>query len=117
MLRKAATLASGLLLLACAATSLGEDHKARISLTERSNVSTAEIGKSLDSHCPDIVITIDRQKADYLLEARDTGAGALRKPYKFTLFSPAGDRVFSTEASSLDGATKQICGFIHKRGN
>jgi hypothetical protein len=83
----------------------------------RSNVSAAEIGKSLDKHCPELIITIEQQKADYLMEAINTGAGAGRKPYKFTVFQPNGDRLFSTETSRLDSAVKDVCGYIQKHKN
>jgi hypothetical protein len=68
-----------------AGTCQPQDRKIRIFLTgtdqtlgNRSNVSVAEIGKSLDKHCPEVVLTIEQQKADYLLEAKNTGAGAGR---------------------------------------
>ena len=77
-------------------------------------VSSSEVGKSLDSHCPNVVITANRDKADYLLEAVDTGAGKLRKPYKVTLFNHDGDRVFSTETAALANAVKDVCTFIQK---
>lgn len=80
----------------------------------RSNVSAAEVGRVLDQRCPQAIITLERQKANYLLEAIDTHAGAARKPYKFTLFEPNGDRLFSTETSSLENAVKDVCGWIQK---
>ena len=96
------------------APSQGQDHKVRISITASSNVSTSEIGKTLDTRCPDVTITVDPQKADYLLQAIYTGAGPARNPYKFTLFNRAGDRVFSTETARLSSATKDVCNFIRK---
>jgi hypothetical protein len=50
-------------------------------------------------------ITDAIQKAEQIL-------GKARKPYKFTLFSPDGDRAFSTETAHLDSAVKDVCGFI-----
>ena len=95
-----AVFASCLLALTCHA----QERKVRIFLTgtdqtlgSNSNVSAAEIGRSLDKHCPEVVLTIEQSKAQYLLQARNTEAGAARKPYKFTLFGDDGDRVFSTE--------------------
>jgi len=104
-----------------AATCQPQDHKVRIFLTgtdqtlgNRSNVSAAEVGKSLDKHCPEVVLTIEQGKAEYLLEARDTGAGPARKPYKFTLFGHSADRVFSTETSRVDSAVKDVCVYVQK---
>lgn len=107
--------------LICAGTCRSQDYKIRIFLTgtdqtlgNGSNVSAAEVGKALDKHCPQVVLTIEQQKANYFLQAKNTGAGAARKPYKFTLFDATGDRVFSTETSGLDGAVKDTCAFIRK---
>jgi hypothetical protein len=92
----------------------GQDQKVRLSLTPSSNVPSSEIGKTLDTRCPDVLISVDPSKADYLLEAIYTGAGAARQPYKFTLFNSAGDRVFSTETARAASAVKDVCGFIRK---
>jgi hypothetical protein len=109
--------------LALGGTCHSQDNKTRIflmgtdqTLANSSNVSAAEIGKSLDKHCPGVVLTIQQQRADYLLEAKDTGAGPARKPYKFTLFDHTSDRVFSTETSRLDNAVKDVCVFVQKHG-
>ena len=86
----------------------------KVALTPRSNVSASEVGKGLDKGCPGVVLSADAKKADFALEAWDTGAGAGRKPYKFTLFNADGDRVFSTETRGLAGAMKDVCGFMQK---
>lgn len=82
---------------------------------ERVGVTSSEVGKNLDKHCPSVVLTIDKSKADYLLEAIYNGDGPARHPYKFTLFNPSGDRIFSTETASLGGAMKGVCRFISKQ--
>jgi len=101
------------LLLGLCTIGTAQSKQTRISLTPRSNVSTAGVGKELDRYCPIVIITDDAPKADYQLEAWDTGAGPGRKPYKFTLFRN-GDRVFSTETRGLASAVKDVCGFIKK---
>ncbi len=103
------------LLCLSGATGQEQNHKVRISIAGNSNVSAAGLGKSLDSHCAEVSLTLDAQKADYLLEAIYTGAGPARKPYKFTLFSHDGDRIFSTETARLDNAVKDVCAFIRKQ--
>jgi len=109
------TIATMVLSLAISAPATAQQsNRTRISLTPRSNVSSSEVGKQLDHHCPNVVITNDSQKAAYNLEAWDTGAGAGRKPYKFTLFKD-GDRVFSTETRGVAGAVKDVCSYIEKR--
>jgi hypothetical protein len=93
----------------------------RISITGKSNISTAEIGKSFDSQCSEVVVALDVEKADYLLEAidRGTGRGAGRgrstARYEVTLFNRGGDRVFSSETVYLGNAFKDVCSFIRKQ--
>jgi hypothetical protein len=113
--------ALGIAIFVCAGSCQPQDHKIRIFITgtdqtlgNGSNVSAAEVGKALDKHCPEVVLTIEQQKADYLLQAKDTRAGAGRKPYKFTLFDATSDRVFSTETSRLDSAVKDVCAYVRK---
>jgi hypothetical protein len=103
------------LLIALAWARQAQEQKLRIYLTASSNVAAAPIGKSLDKHCPEVVVSVDKQRANYLLEAIDTGAGKARKPYKFTLVSPDGDRAFCTETAGLDSAVKDVCAYIWKR--
>jgi hypothetical protein len=98
-------------LLSC--FTVGQDRKIRIALTPRSNVSSSEVGKELDKHCPNVILTDDSQRAAYTLEAWDTGAGAGRKPYKFTVFKE-GDRVFSTETRGVAGAVNDVCAYVSK---
>lgn len=89
-----------------------QPHSTHISLSPRSNVSTLELGKELEHHCPPVDIANASQKPPYNLEAWDTGRGPKR--YKFTLFKD-GDRVFSTETRRLGGAVKDVCFYIEKR--
>jgi hypothetical protein len=53
-----------------------QPHSTHISLTPRSNVSTLEVRKELEHHCPPVDIANDSQKAAYDLEAWGHGTGA-----------------------------------------
>lgn len=112
---KTLSLLGALIILIATASSSAQERKTRISLTPNSNVSAAEIGKVFDTLRPDVIITADPQRGDYLLEAIYTGAGPARNPYKFTLFNHDGDRVFSTQTARLKSAVKDVCNFIRKQ--
>lgn len=101
-----------ILMFLCALPAQQLPSSVRVALISRSNVSSSEIGKTLDSHCPNVTITALSERADFMLEAIDTGAGAGRKPYKFTVFNANGDRVFSTETASIAGAVRGVCRFM-----
>jgi hypothetical protein len=49
------TTATMLLGLVLCASLLAQD-KTRIAITPRSNVSTSEVGKGLDKHCPTVIL-------------------------------------------------------------
>lgn len=102
-----------LLLLLCGTVN-AQEKKTLIFVTDTSNVSKAEIGKSLSSDCPEVSVTIDQQKSAYSLEAVWTGAGPARKPYKFSLFNNGGEYVFSTQTARLNNAVKDVCIFVRK---
>jgi hypothetical protein len=105
---------TAILLLMSTIVSAQSTEHIRISLTPRSNVSTSEVAKGFDKHCPNVIITDDPSRADFTLEAWYTGDGPGRKPYKFTAFKN-GDRVFSTETRGVAGAVKDVCGFVAKK--
>lgn len=100
-----------LILILLMSTFVVAQDKIRIALTPRSNISASEVGKGFDRHCPNVLLTDDAQKANFTLEAWDTGAGAGRKPYKFTVFKD-GDRVYSTETRGVAGAVKDVCSYV-----
>jgi hypothetical protein len=107
------TIALTIAFLALALPCAPQEHKIRVFLAS-DDVSSAEVGKSLDKHCPQVTLTIDQQRADYLLEAKNTGEGPARKPYKFTLFDRTSDRVFSTETARMDNAVKDVCAYLRR---
>jgi hypothetical protein len=71
---------------------------------------TAEIIKSFGEKCPDCIVTIDREKADYIvILEHEGGKGALRKDNKFALFTKTGDAIKSGSTRSLGNAVKDAC--------
>lgn len=106
--------ASVLLLALLCSVSIGQEKKILLFVTPTSNVSTAEIGKSLSSRCTEVSVTLDQGKSTYSLEAIYNGSGPARKPYKFSLFDQGGNYVFSTQTARLSNAVKDICSFVRK---
>ena len=76
-------------------------------LSPASTIPTADILKNLRVKCPNVSITLDSTKSDYMLEA-----GGWPGNYKFTMFKPGGQAVFATTTHILSNAVKDICGFI-----
>lgn len=73
---------------------------------------TAEIMKTIAKRkeCQGIVVTINRQKADYILMIeRVGGRGVVQKDNKMALFNKEGDMVASSSTRSLGNAVKNAC--------
>lgn len=79
----------------------------RLVLSPASTIPTADILKNLRVKCPNVSITLDSTKSDYMLEA-----GGWPGNYKFTMFKPGGQAVFATTTHMLSNAVKDVCGFI-----
>lgn len=79
---------------------------------------TAEIMKTIDKRraCRGIVVTINRERADYVLMLeRVGGKGTIQKDNKMALFDKYGDMVASSSTRSLGNAVKDACTAIHGR--
>ena len=76
-------------------------------LSPASTVPTADILKNLHERCPNVSITLDSKKSDFMLEA-----GGWSGHYKFTLYKHGGDAVFGTSTVLLSNAVKDVCGYI-----
>ena len=79
---------------------------------------TAEIMKTISKRreCRGIVVTINRERADYfLMLERVGGRGIVQKDNKMALFNKEGDMVASTSTRSLGNAVKDACLAIQGR--
>ncbi len=79
---------------------------------------TAEIMKTINKRreCRGIVVTINRDKADYVLMLeRVGGRGVVQKDNKMALFDRDGDMVATSSTRSLGNAVKDACQAIRNR--
>lgn len=76
---------------------------------------TAEIIKTVNQRCPEIVVTNNKERANYaLLLDHEGGKGALRHKNKVAVFNRDGDAIFSDSTLSLGGAVQSACEAIRK---
>jgi len=76
---------------------------------------TAEIIKTFSERCPEITVTNNREKADYIvLLDHEGGKGVLRHRNKIALFNRDGDAIFSHSTLSLGNSVKDACEAIKK---
>jgi hypothetical protein len=81
---------------------------AKIVMSPASTVPAGDIMKYLHKKCPNVTITLDSTKSDYMLQARGWSGN-----YHFTLYRNGGDLVFGTTTIMLSNAVKDVCKFIN----
>jgi len=74
---------------------------------------TAEIIKTVNQRCPEVIVTMNKDNADYtLLLDHEGGKEVIRRDNKFVLFNREGDAIRSGSTRSLGNAVKEACGVI-----
>jgi hypothetical protein len=76
---------------------------------------TAELIRTFGQRCPQVIVTIKREAADYiLLFDREGAKGVVRRDNKFALFRRDGDAVGSGSTRTLGNAVKDACAVLVK---
>jgi hypothetical protein len=71
---------------------------------------TAEIIKTLNQRCPELTVTNNLQKADFVLTLdHEGGKGLLAHRNKIAVFNRDGDDIFSNSTRELGSAVKDAC--------
>ena len=95
------------------ATSVSADEPVRVLLTPTSTVSSGEILKSMEKKCANVTLTMNSEKADFLLEAIATPRS--HKNYELALFNKEGDVLFHSGTVTLGAAVKDVCESIRSK--
>ncbi len=76
---------------------------------------TAEIIKTLNQRCPELTVTNNLGKADFVMVLdHEGGKGLLRHRNKIAVFNHNGDDIFSDSTRELGNAVKDACAAITK---
>ncbi len=76
---------------------------------------TAEIIKTFGERCPDVTVTMKKDKADYVvILEHEGGKGWALKDNKFALFNKDGDAIKSGSTRALGNAVKDACSAVRK---
>ncbi len=71
---------------------------------------TGEIIKTFGEKCPEITVTINKEKADYIVLLDHEGRkGYARKDNKVAVFNKDGDSIVSRSTRSLGNSVKNAC--------
>lgn len=111
-----------LCLLLAASTLVAQTAPKRIFLSPKSNITTAEIAEGFAKYCPNVVLTQNDAKADYVLEAAETvtaDEGTTYHKWHFTLMNKDGDVLMTTHpeihwGSKMKHHFQSVCKFINK---
>ena len=93
----------------------------RIFLSPKSNISTAEIADGFAKSCPNVVLTENESKADYVLEAAETVSadeGTTSRHWHLTLMNRDGDVLMTTHPEKhfthrYKHHFESVCAFIN----
>jgi hypothetical protein len=78
-----------------------------------SRPQTVELIKTFGERCPAVTVSMDREKADYVvLFDREGGKGVARKHDKIAVFKKDGDVLYSGSTRNLGNAVKDACAAI-----
>lgn len=108
--------------LLCVTTGFGQPEPKRIILSPKSNISTAQIAEGFAKYCPNVVLTQNDAKADYILEAAETVSaddGTTYNRWHFTLMNKDGDVLMTTHPEMHFGKAfkhhfETVCKFVNK---
>lgn len=76
---------------------------------------TAEIMKTFGERCPEATVTMNKDRADYvILLDHEGGKGIVLRDNKFALFNKDGDAIKSGSTRSLGNAVKDACDALLK---
>ena len=98
----------------------GQTTPIKIMLSQSSTVPAAFFVENFKKvGCPNVLITIDATKADYVLEAQNThfektSRGDKFEKSQYTLFGKDGTTVFSTQTSIDTNSVKNVCKYLTK---
>jgi len=77
---------------------------------------TAEIIKTFGERCPDLEVTMEKEKADYfIILDHEGGKGWIRRDNKVVVFDSTGTSIYSGSTRSLGNAVKDSCNEIRRR--
>lgn len=75
----------------------------------------AEIAKTFGERCPQVTVSINQEKANYIVTLdHEGGKGLARKDNKWVLYNKDGDMIGSGSTRSLGNSVKDACEAIEK---
>jgi hypothetical protein len=86
------------------------DHPLKLVLARQSTIPIVDVMKNLTERCPNVTITTDPHRSDFMLYA-----GGWSGEYRFMIIAKGGDTVFATKTVLLSNAVKDVCRFLNSK--
>jgi hypothetical protein len=83
----------------------------KLVMARQSNVPVVDVMKNLSEKCPNVTITTNPQRSDYMLQA----FGWPGDGYRFMIIAKGGDSLYATKTVLLSNAVKDVCHFLNSR--
>jgi hypothetical protein len=83
----------------------------KLVINRQSNVPEVDIMKNLSEKCPNVTITTNPERSDYMLRAIWTPDDR----YRFEVIAKGGDSLYATKTVLLSNAVKDVCHFLNTR--
>jgi len=81
----------------------------KIVLSRQSNVDPVEIMKHFSQKCPNVTLTTNPKRSNFMINAVWAGN------YRFMVIQKGGDTIFATQTTLLSNAVKDVCHFLNTR--
>ena len=82
----------------------------KIVLARQSMVSPVDIMRNFSQKCPNVTITANPARSDFMLYA-----GGWSGEYRFMVIAKGGDTIYATKTVMLSNAVKDVCKFLNTR--
>jgi hypothetical protein len=80
----------------------------KIVLSRQSTVDPVEIMKHLSQKCPNVSLTTNPKRSDFMLHA-----GGWSGNYRFLVIAKGGDTLYATQTTLLSNAVKDVCRYLN----
>ena len=82
----------------------------KLVMARNSSVPIVDVMKNLSEKCPNVGITTNADRSDYMLYA-----GGWSGAYRFMVIAKGGDTLYATKTQLLSNAVKDVCIFLSKQ--
>jgi hypothetical protein len=100
---------AGLMFTGVAGAQAAPGKPLKLVMARGSNVPIVDVMKNLSQKCPNVGITTNPDRSDYMLSASWAGN------YRLMIVAKGGDTLYATKTTYLGNAVKDVCKFLSRQ--